>query len=49
MKAYSDRLSDYIDEMKQALDFVEGIEEIVKDSKDIKELGEGQETVVEAV
>lgn len=33
--AYSDRLSAYLDEMQQALDYMEGVEEIVKDNADI--------------
>ena len=33
---YSDRLSAYLEEMGEALDYMEGLEEMIKDNVDIK-------------
>lgn len=46
---YSDRLSAYLEEMQQAVDFVEAIEENIKGNVDIEQLGDTKATVDKAL
>lgn len=46
---YEDRLSAYLEEMQDALDFVEGIQEMVKGQNDLKQIEEFKETCDQAL
>lgn len=46
---YSDRLSAYLEEAREALDYMEGLEEMIKDNVDINTIEKQKETVEKAV